>query len=158
MERLGITVVSTGKISDFNPSGDLESKVLETVSTSDDGKLRKLDFIIQLTSRANPRRNVSPWVIKQAAGLEGQEMPDGAQPYTNEKLEALFPRGSKWIFVPLLNPNDADISGEIPEYNFYAQDSYGKDSGKVRNYVGNGLVGNWNKPIFLLDIFYLFPK
>ncbi|GMR19390.1 MAG: hypothetical protein BMS9Abin34_527 [Patescibacteria group bacterium] len=161
-DGFGVTVVSTGQASDYEIRDRATSKVLassqilETMSKGKDGKVKKIYFTVQLTPILSPQRSINSWIIKRAAEL-GPQILSEDEPYTLETIKELFPRGSKWVFVPFLDLETEEVRKALLEYQFYAKAYYGKDLSKIRSYVENGLLGNWSKPIFPLDIFYSFP-
>lgn len=159
----GITVIATGKLSNFElveaESGKTigRASILETVTKDSAGKLKKLRFILQLSPTGDPQRNLIPWIIARAADLQGLSGTKSSEIATNDQLAQIFSRGSKWIFIPITDLSSDDIWKPLPEYQFYARSYYGDKLANFRAFIEDGLLGSWKKPILLLDIFYLFP-
>lgn len=154
----GITVVSTGKVFSrkikYDATGEIiaDSHILETLSKGGGGKVEKIYFVVQITLISNPQRNINSWIVRRAAELGSQTLAED-KPLTLEEMQNLFPPGSRWILVPLMDPGSEEAREAIPEYIYYAQAHYGEDLPELRKYVESSLLGNFRKPLFLLDIF-----
>lgn len=163
LEGTGILAVSTGKISEFEfldaASGEAvgKARVLDTVTKNSEGKLKKIRLILQLSLTTNPQRNLIPWITAKASQLRTLSEPESGRIMTNDQLSLIFPKGSKWIFIPVLELDSDNIWKSLPEYQSYARSYYGEKLAEFRSFVESGLSGSWKMPIPLLDVFYLFP-
>lgn len=170
MECLGFLTASTGKVSDYkmkdSNTGEVVAlaSVLETVARDRDNptKPKVLSLVVQLVSISSPERNVIPWVVRRAAELRSQEVPEDT-PLTKEQLTQLFSKGTVWVFVPFLSL-DKEETDQLVEYSSYIARYYGGFSyPKLENLVGEGAdhhptLGVASKPIPLLDIFQYFEN
>ncbi len=158
----GILVVSTGKISNFKfvdeKSGKTIGKasILDAVTKNSAGKLKKIPFILQLSSTTDSQRNLIPWITAKASQLRKLPAPESGQYLTNSQLSQIFIKGSKWIFIPVLDLESAEIWESLPEYHFYVRSYYGEKLAEFRSFVENGLSGSWKRSVPLQDVFYLF--
>jgi|SRR3990170_2221111 len=162
-EDLGVSVVSNGEVKDLiiknHETGETvaKAKSIGTLTRGGDGRVKHLNFLVQLTTLSDPNRNVVYWIIKRAAALKSLVYSDSTQVYTDEQLINLFPSGSKWILIPLSDTGSEFVRESIPEYADYIRMQYGDGLDKLRNYLRGGLTGTWNDPVPTLDIFYLYP-
>ena len=142
----GIFLVSTGNISNLElkdgSTGEViaQSSILETVAYDSNGKVKRLLFVLQLSPITSPDRNVMPWVVQKDEML------------SNEQLAQLFPKGSPWLFIPFLNLGEDEVKEFLVEYGSYAQRYYRDSLSSLQDFINNGLVGGYSKPILLLDL------
>ena len=163
LEGTGILAVSTGEISEFEflnaNSGETIGKasVLDAVTKNAEGKIKRMSFVLQLSLTTNPQRNLIPWITAKASQLRARPNSESGKIMTNDQLAQIFSKGSKWIFIPVLDLDSGEIWESLPEYQFYARSYYGEKLTEFRDFVESGLSGSWQRPVPLLDIFYLFP-
>lgn len=164
LDKVGLIVTSTGRLSNFelrdSHSGEVfaQGKVLETITKDVNEKLEKISFVIQLALLSNPERNISSWIVKKAAELQSISIKEESSMLSDNTLSNIFPRGSRWVFIPLLEIDSEEIDESLPEYQHYAQKYHGTDASGLKEYIESGLSKTYRKPILLLDISSLFRE
>ncbi len=153
-ESLGILASSTGRVREKtlrnSQTGERlgEALLLEIVTEDEAGEAQYLDFIIQF-SAGEKGESLAPWIFSKAAPADQGSV----VPRSSEEAAELFPRGSAWIFVPLLDTK-SKLLGLIPTYRTYAGWYYGGREEKLQKFVEGGLRGTSSSPLFVLDIAY----
>ncbi len=164
LEGKGILAVSTGEVSRAKlrdrSTGKIiaESSVLKVVTKNNEGEAQRLLFVLQLTPINSPQRNLIPWITQKAAQLRSLSLSADNDLLTDEQLTQLFPKGSRWIFLPLIDLDSEEIQESIVEYSSYTQKYYGDTFSSLKTFIESDLSGRYSKPILLLDIFYYFEN
>ncbi len=164
-EDLGILAVSTGEISQIQlnsaATGELiaNASSVKVVTKNSQGRLRVLRFVLQIYPLEDPSTNISPWFVEHAAQISSVTLPaESTSVLTGEQLISLFPKGSKWVFMPWLSsitpPGGlpTEISSTIQQYNFLAARYYGGDPAELEEALQNDLLEHYREPILLTGI------
>jgi hypothetical protein len=119
------------------------------VTKDSKGRVRTFNVAVQLSSNS---KDLAPWFVKQAALISSESLPVmNGDLVEDSQLKTLFPRGSKWVFKPLVNVDEL-ITQETQDYSLLATRYYGGDFSGVEKYLNDGLAMSYNKPILLSGI------
>ena len=162
IEELGILAVSTGEVTMFeirsgtSGEGIANGTKLLVLTKDERGRVKLLDMILQVTENVSPQKHVSPSFISYARYNNGNSSEIAlGEVFTNEEAVQAFPRGSKWVFVPMpsLNPLETLLGNEFQEYFFIAKRYYGESGlSGLTVYIGSKLKNDYKVPIFLIDL------
>jgi len=161
VEAWEVDVVSTGVIRDYDMKDEAtkkdigKAKVIEVLAKAADGKIKKLNFVIEFSTAGSSEGSSQPteWAFWKNAAIESGwnlSSQNGQEP-GGDKLKSLFAEGTSWVFSPLLEP-DSEFNKEIfdEQYLSYAKMYYGEKISEVKKFVESGLTARYSGfPIFL---------
>lgn len=172
VELRGIQAASTGEVYERilkdEETGELlgVATILKTVTRERDALniLKRISFIVQFVSATNTDRNILPWVLGRAATLN-KEAALPSRTLTPEEVSQILPRGTIWVFVPLVDLTLDELSQTI-EYSYYSRRYFGGSIYPNLNRLFRkspdsiDLLGKASIPIPLLDIEskFVFPE
>lgn len=161
VEAWEMDVVSTGVIRDYDMKDEVTKKnigkarVIEVLAKAEDGKIKRLNFVIEFSSAGSSERGLQPkeWAFwKNAAIKSGWDLSSQAGHESGgDELNSLFAEGTSWVFSPLLEP-DSEFNKEIfdEQYLSYAKMYYGEKISELRKFLESGLTTRYSGfPIFL---------
>ena len=165
METWGVLAVSTGRVytqvlKDSTTDEEIGiATILEVVTRDrdDPDNIKRLPLIVQLAPAGNLERNLLPWVLESAIRLRSLPVEVSANVLSREQISEIFPRGTTWNFVPLVDLNREELN-QVVEYVAYAERYYGgKTYPKIDKLFksspdNHALLGEASIPVLLLAI------
>ncbi|KRT67479.1 MAG: hypothetical protein XU08_C0002G0017 [candidate division WWE3 bacterium CSP1-7] len=156
-ERQVIVAFSTGEfyellMNDAN-TGEYLTKgvVMKVVSKNSLGLAKSFDVVLQVTDPEDPQKPVTPAFVGYANKFEEEDRRiELSRLFSIDEIKNLFPRGSKWVFVPLGSSDF--LSGGYQKYAYLASRYQGSDYPEVQSYISGGLIGSTSRPVLLFDL------
>ncbi|GMR19385.1 MAG: hypothetical protein BMS9Abin34_522 [Patescibacteria group bacterium] len=150
-ELRAVLAVSTGEVSTFviksGYTGEAmgDATALKVATKDSKGRVETLNLVLQIV----PSGDSQP-LIPQFAGLAGTaESPA----LSAEQIAKLFPKGSKWVFSPLLDFRPPVLSDpKYQDYLFLARKYYQDDLKGINEYMDSGLKKSYKGPVLLVDL------
>lgn len=156
-EEKGILAVSTGEVAHFELRSELSGEHIADatslkVATKDSrGWVETIEVVLQISPTGNQETSLAPWFVENAASIRAIRLPvEGGKVLTDNQLLSIFPKGSRWVFRPLLDTSKLPPLAQ--EYSFLAAKYHGGDFASVEQYISSGLANSYRKPVMLLGI------
>lgn len=157
-EFQSILAVSTGEVFSTNIynsyTNQLLSKaaVLKMVSRDETGSVEVVKVLIR-SVLVDDSRDVASGFTRYAAGVREIELSSAdTANLSEEELQKIFPKGSRWYLTPLLSAEYSLEDSFIQDYLYHASLYYGSDFSEVQSYLDSGLTERYRGIIFLADL------